>query len=281
MFECTLLCKGRYLCASARMCVELSRDQHTCGWVFITAGLSDGLDRGRPLFIVISIHLISPRFTGQRRPPKTPARVGESAHMHVVKIEVCTWYGARRQTNVHVTLSSNHLRIIVGPIRLALAGPCFSLIHWNYSLVLVQEQRCGTKSLCFWLSLQEIRSWPVTGNAGSRPHLAWWNDTELRCKKIFRETFFFSPPPPILRQLILWGRAFLCVCEHVFLCAPLCVLDLSYLLNDTAIPHLGPGSTWPPAMREETAWKWYSSSGGGGEEGGGKVCSMFFEGGGC
>lgn len=72
------------------MCVELSRDQHTCGWVFITAGLSDGLDRGRPLFIVISIHLISPRFTGQRRPPKTPARVGESAHMHVVKIEVCT-----------------------------------------------------------------------------------------------------------------------------------------------------------------------------------------------
>lgn len=72
MFECTLLCKGRYLCASARMCVELSRDQHTCGWVFITAGLSDGLDRGRPLFIVISIHLISPRFTGQRRPPKTP-----------------------------------------------------------------------------------------------------------------------------------------------------------------------------------------------------------------
>lgn len=193
MFECTLLCKGRYLCASARMCVELSRDQHTCGWVFITAGLSDGLDRGRPLFIVISIHLISPRFTGQRRPPKTPARVGESAHMHVVKIEVCTWYGARRQTNVHVTLSSNHLRIIVGPIRLA--GPCFSLIHWNYSLVLVQEQRCGTK--CLFVSGFHFRRLEADPLLEMREaDLIWRGEMTLSsdAKKIFRETFF-SPHP--------------------------------------------------------------------------------------
>lgn len=85
--------------------------------------------------------------------------------------------------------------------------------------------------------------------------LIWRGEMTLSsdAKKYLGKLFFFSPPPPILRQLILCGRAFLCVCEHVFLCAPLCVLDLSYLLNDTAIPHLGPGSTWPPAMREETA----------------------------
>lgn len=30
-----------------------------------------------------------------------------------------------------------------------------------------------------------------------------------------------------------------------------CVLELSCLLNDIAIPHLGPGPTWPPARREK------------------------------
>lgn len=220
MFECTLLCKGRYLCASARMCVELSRDQHTCGWVFITAGLSDGLDCGRPLFIVISIHLISPRFTGQRRPPKTPARVGESAHMHVVKIEVCTWYGARRQTNVHVTLSSNHLRIIVGPIRLA--GPCFSLIHWNYSLVLVQEQRCGTK--CLFVSGFHFRRLEADPLLEMREaDLIWPGEMTLSsdAKKIFRETFFFLPTPSHFKTInTLRSGIFVCMWTCVSLCSP-------------------------------------------------------------
>ncbi len=49
-----------FVCVCVCVCVELSRDQHTCRWVFITAGLSDGLAYGRPLFIVISLHLISP-----------------------------------------------------------------------------------------------------------------------------------------------------------------------------------------------------------------------------
>lgn len=31
-----------------------------------------------------------------------------------------------------------------------------------------------------------------------------------------------------------------------------CVLEISCLLNDTAIPHLGPRPTWPPARRENT-----------------------------
>ena len=68
MFECVctpyvlkeVLCECVCAYVSVCVCVELSRDQHTCRWVFITAGLSDGLAYGRPLFIVISLHLISP-----------------------------------------------------------------------------------------------------------------------------------------------------------------------------------------------------------------------------
>lgn len=56
MFECAPLCVNGNL----NVCVCVSRNRHTCRWVFITAGLSDGLAHGRPLFIVISPHLISP-----------------------------------------------------------------------------------------------------------------------------------------------------------------------------------------------------------------------------
>lgn len=55
MFVCVCACM--FVCVRARVCGELSRDQHTCRWVFITAGLSDGLAYGRPLFIVIALTL--------------------------------------------------------------------------------------------------------------------------------------------------------------------------------------------------------------------------------
>lgn len=59
-----------FLCV--HVCVRSCLGLSTCRWVFITAALSDDLAYGRPLFIVISLHLISPHslFGGDHwRPP--------------------------------------------------------------------------------------------------------------------------------------------------------------------------------------------------------------------
>lgn len=54
---CVCMCVSMCVCVGWR---ALSGNQHTCRWVFITAGLSDALACRRPLFIVISLYLISP-----------------------------------------------------------------------------------------------------------------------------------------------------------------------------------------------------------------------------
>lgn len=108
------------------------------------------------------------------------------AHMHMFRIELCAWYCARGYTSVHtrilrrtlylhlLTLSPNHLCIIVSQIRLAQAGPCFvdtlKLHLSSCSETAVWNQMSCCFHLYQGLSLQEIRSWPITGNAVSRPH---------------------------------------------------------------------------------------------------------------
>lgn len=111
--------------------------------------------------------------------------------MHMFRIEPRAWYGARGYTSVRthahthaqahtpylhlLTLSPNHLCIILRQkIRLAQAGPCFVDTLKLHLGSCSETAAWNQMSLCFHLyqglSLQEIRSWPITGNAVSRPH---------------------------------------------------------------------------------------------------------------
>lgn len=69
-----------------------------------------------------------------------------------------------------------------------------------------------------------------------------------------------------------------CLCRSFSMA---CVPELSCLLNDIAIPHLRPGTTWPPVRREERAWKWNAGSEGENRGKWGCIVCLFFMGRGC
>lgn len=154
-----------------------------------------------------------------------------------------------------LTLSSNHLCIILRQIRLAQARPCFtdtSKLHlsgcseiaaWNQmSLCLLLYQR---------LSLQEIRNWPDYWKC-CKQALLLSNDTELHCKKNIEAKLLFHFEPSTSKAIKLDFFFFFFQCRSP--CWPFsvaCVPELSCLLNDIAIPHLGPRSSWPLTTRRK------------------------------
>ena len=185
---CVCFCVCVCVCVCACVCAELSRDQHTCRWVFITAGLSDGLAYRRLLFIVISLHLISPH--SQARDHWRPPCVFACAYTGIFlgfSFVLYMWPGG--YTSVHMythilrhtrciytfrTLSPNHLRIILRRIRLAQAGPCFTDMLKLHLTSCSETALWNQIAFCFHLylglSLEEISSWLITGNAISRRH---------------------------------------------------------------------------------------------------------------
>lgn len=93
-------------------------------------------------------------------------------------------------------LSSKHLCIILRQIRLVQAGPCFVDTLKLHLSSCSETAAWNQMSLCFHLyqglSLREIRSWPITGNAVRRPHCCEMTLSSTK-KKSSTKAFFFLP----------------------------------------------------------------------------------------